>query len=78
MTKIIEGKLDATGKSFAIVVSRWNQIIVSKLLEGALDSLKGIMLMKTKLQSYIVRVHLKFHCLYKNLLRQKNMMLLLH
>lgn len=40
MTKIIEGKLDASGKSFAIVVSRWNQIIVSKLLDGALDSLR--------------------------------------
>ena len=27
-------------KSFAIVVSRWNQFIVSKLLDGALDALK--------------------------------------
>lgn len=40
MAKIIEGNFDAKGKTFAIVVSRWNQFIVNKLLEGALDSLK--------------------------------------
>ncbi len=40
MAKIIEGIFDAKGKSFAIVVSRWNQFVVSKLLEGALDALK--------------------------------------
>ncbi len=40
MPKIIEGIFDAKGKKFAIVVSRWNQFVVSKLLEGALDALK--------------------------------------
>jgi len=40
MAKIIEGNFDAKGKSFAIVVSRWNNFIVNKLLEGALDSLR--------------------------------------
>ncbi len=40
MPKIIEGMFDAKGKSFAIVVTRWNQFIVSKLLDGALDGLK--------------------------------------
>ncbi len=40
MPKIAEGKLDAKGKKFAIVVSRWNQFIVSKMLDGALDALK--------------------------------------
>lgn len=40
MSKIIEGNFDARGKKFAIVVSRWNQFIVSKLLDGALDALK--------------------------------------
>jgi 6,7-dimethyl-8-ribityllumazine synthase len=39
MTKVLEGKFDAKGKSFAIVVSRWNEFIVGKLLEGAKDSL---------------------------------------
>lgn len=40
MGKIVEGVLDASGKKFAIVVSRWNQFIVGKMLEGALDALK--------------------------------------
>ena len=40
MTKVIEGLFDAKGKSFAIVVSRWNQFIVNKMLDGALDALK--------------------------------------
>ncbi|MFC2130297.1 6,7-dimethyl-8-ribityllumazine synthase [Bacteroidota bacterium] len=40
MAKVIEGVFEAKGKSFAIVVSRWNQFIVSKLLDGALDALK--------------------------------------
>ena len=40
MVKILEGNFDAKNKSFAIVVSRWNHFIVSKLLEGALDALK--------------------------------------
>lgn len=39
MSKTFEGILDASGKKFAIVVSRWNQFIVSKMLEGALDAL---------------------------------------
>ncbi|HPU24044.1 MAG TPA: 6,7-dimethyl-8-ribityllumazine synthase, partial [Candidatus Kapabacteria bacterium] len=40
MAKIIEGFFSAKGKKFAIVVSRWNQFIVSKMLDGALDALK--------------------------------------
>lgn len=40
MAKLIEGLFDAKGKSFAIVVSRWNQFIVNKMLDGALDALK--------------------------------------
>ncbi|MGB9771746.1 MAG: 6,7-dimethyl-8-ribityllumazine synthase [Candidatus Kapaibacteriota bacterium] len=40
MEKVIEGILDGSGKKFAIVVSRWNQFIVGKMLEGALDGLK--------------------------------------
>lgn len=40
MIKVIEGIFDARDKSFAIVVSRWNQFIVSKLLDGAIDALK--------------------------------------
>jgi len=40
MAKIIEGMLEAKGKKFGIVVSRWNQFVVNKLLDGALDALK--------------------------------------
>ena len=39
MPKIIEGKLIAEGKKFAIVVSRFNDFISDKLLAGALDAL---------------------------------------
>ena len=37
--KQIEGKLDGKGKRFAIVVSRVNDFITARLLEGALDAL---------------------------------------
>ena len=34
----IQGKLDATGLKFSVVVSRFNSIITERLLEGALDA----------------------------------------
>ena len=40
MVKIYEGKLSAVGKRFGIVVSRFNELISKKLLDGALDCLK--------------------------------------
>ncbi len=40
MGKIYEGQLSAEGKSFGIVVSRFNEFITNKLLEGALDCLR--------------------------------------
>jgi len=40
MPRIVEGVFDGQDKSFAIVVSRWNQFIVSKMLDGCLDALK--------------------------------------
>lgn len=39
MSQIIQGGFDAKGKKFAIVVSRWNELIVNRLLEGANDGL---------------------------------------
>lgn len=39
MPNIIQGHLSAKGRTFAIVVSRFNEFITSKLLEGALDCL---------------------------------------
>ncbi len=37
MPKTIEGKIIGKGKKFGIVVSRFNEFISTKLLEGALD-----------------------------------------
>lgn len=37
---VIEGGFVASGKKFAIVVSRFNHFIVDSLLEGAIDTLK--------------------------------------
>jgi 6,7-dimethyl-8-ribityllumazine synthase len=36
----LEGDLNATGKKFAIVVSRFNSFITERLLQGALDGLR--------------------------------------
>jgi 6,7-dimethyl-8-ribityllumazine synthase len=40
MVKYIEGDLQATGKKFGIVVSRFNSFIAERLLDGALDTLQ--------------------------------------
>lgn len=39
MPKIFEGKYDAKGLKVAIVVSRFNNFVTERLLEGALDAL---------------------------------------
>lgn len=38
--RVIEGFLRGEGKSFALVVGRFNDFITSRLLEGALDALR--------------------------------------
>lgn len=38
--KKFEGKLDAQGLKFGLVVSRFNELLSSRLLEGALDCLR--------------------------------------
>lgn len=40
MGKVFEGVLDGRGKSFAVVVSRFNEAISLRLLDGALDCLR--------------------------------------
>jgi 6,7-dimethyl-8-ribityllumazine synthase len=37
---VYEGKLDAKGFRFSIIVSRFNSFVTDRLLEGALDALK--------------------------------------
>jgi len=39
MPKVLEGKIDAEGLKFGLVVSRFNNFINDRLLEGALDAL---------------------------------------
>ena len=40
MAKVYEGNLQAAGKGYGLVVSRFNEFISGKLLEGALDCLR--------------------------------------
>jgi 6,7-dimethyl-8-ribityllumazine synthase len=40
MPRIVEGRLSAEGFQFAIIVSRFNDFISSRLVEGAMDALK--------------------------------------
>jgi 6,7-dimethyl-8-ribityllumazine synthase len=40
MTTIIEGQLSAEGRRFGIVASRFNSLVVHRLLDGTLDCLK--------------------------------------
>ena len=39
MSTIVEGLLNASGRRFGIVASRFNELITKKLLEGAIDCL---------------------------------------
>ena len=41
MARSIEGEKTAQGLKIGIVVSRYNQFITEKLLEGALDGIKS-------------------------------------
>lgn len=38
--KQIEARMDASGKTFGVVVSRWNELITKELLEAALETLR--------------------------------------
>ena len=40
MARIIQGKLDAKGSRFAIIISRFNSLISDRLLSGALDAIE--------------------------------------
>ena len=40
MPTVHEGKLNAQGKRFALVVSRFNDLVTTRLLDGALDCLQ--------------------------------------
>ena len=40
--KVYQGNLTAAGFRFAIVASRWNDFLTSKLIEGAIDALERL------------------------------------
>jgi hypothetical protein len=67
MTKIIEGKLDARGIKIGIIVSRFNNFITEKLLDGALEGM-------TILPSFAFPVHSKYLCWPSGWRPAKNMM----
>lgn len=39
MTKMIQGMMDASGKKFVLIASRYNEFITGKLISGAVDEL---------------------------------------
>lgn len=41
MARVVEGKLDARGLKFGIIVSRFNGLVTEKLLDGAIDAIKS-------------------------------------
>ncbi len=40
MANVIEGVLDASGATFAVAVTRWNDFITRRLLDGAIDCIR--------------------------------------
>ena len=42
MSRVLEGRLNAEGFRFAIVASRWNELIVGRLVSGAEDGLRRL------------------------------------
>ncbi|HYP26200.1 MAG TPA: 6,7-dimethyl-8-ribityllumazine synthase [Blastocatellia bacterium] len=42
MTKTVQGRLNAEGLRVAIIASRWNDFVVSRLVSGALDGLERL------------------------------------
>ncbi len=58
------GRLNGTGKSFAVVVSRFNQFITGRLLEGALETLDKAGVSKNKIKIFWVpgALEIPFFC----------------
>ena len=51
---VYEGRLNAEAFRFAVVASRWNELISARLVEGALDSLKRLGAKDTNVSVYRV------------------------
>lgn len=69
--KIYEGQLQAKGWKIGIVVSRFNDFISSRLLEGALDALRRLGAEESDLSIYRVPGSFEIPFLAKKLARSK-------
>ena len=74
MANIIEGKLNAKGKKFGIVISRFNELISSQLLSGAKDCLLRHDCKEEDITVSGCLVRMKFHLLQRRWLIQKSLM----
>jgi 6,7-dimethyl-8-ribityllumazine synthase len=52
--KVHRGKLNAEGFRFAIVASRWNDFLTSKLVDGAVDGLESLGASEDSVEVFIV------------------------
>ena len=69
---VYEGKLEAKGFRFAIVVSRFNSFISERLLEGALDALKRHGATENTIQIYKVPGSFEIPLVAKRLAKRKD------
>jgi 6,7-dimethyl-8-ribityllumazine synthase len=65
--KVISGQLNAQGKKFAIVVSRFNEFITSKLVSGAEDMLKRHLVADNDISVYWVPGAFEIPCVAKKI-----------
>ena len=52
--KVHRGKLSAEGFRFAIVASRWNDFLTSKLIDGAVDGLESLGAVENDVEIFMV------------------------
>ncbi len=52
--KVHRGRLNAEGFRFAIVASRWNDFLTSKLVDGALDALQSLGASESAVEIFMV------------------------
>lgn len=71
MAKVYEGKLNGQGLKFGLVVSRFNEAITSKLLEGALDCLRRHSVSEDDIEIYWVPGAFEIPTTLKKLAEQK-------
>jgi len=72
MVQIIEGKLLAEGKKFALIVSRFNDFITEKLTGGAIDALVRCGCAETDIDIYKVPGAFEIPLVAKKLVQQNN------